>query len=227
MIRFFTRRRYTAIWVSLLSIATAGVIVLAYRSPGYAVTNVSLNDGGIWVTHNDTGKSSDPPIARFDNPVEQIGEGMTAPGNAQPRYKLDVYQAGSNVLLLDLGKGELYGVDPAGVRPLQSDAIEIPSLDEVRLGDSTAAVLDPKTGKLWTAPVGDLGSANPKQARPLARVGGAAAVAVGLDGSVYVVSGQKHRLYALRAGQNKATWTPLPASFTPSAPGSPSSARPS
>ena len=219
MIRFIRRRRYTAIWASLLSIATAGVIVLAYRSPGYAVTNVTLNDGGIWATHNDTQNPADLPVGRFDNPVREIGEGMTAPGSAQLRYKLDVYQAGSNVLLLDLGKGVLYPVDPAAVKPRQDAGITVPSLDQVRLGAGTTAVLDPKTGKLWTAAsVADLASANPKQARPLTVVGGAAAVAVGTEGSVYAVSGRKHRLYTLRSGTSKGAWTKLPASFKPQQP---------
>ena len=218
LIRFVTRRGYTAIWASLLSIATVGVIVLAYRSPGYAVTNVSLNDGGIWVTHNDTRDFSDLPVGRFDNPVRQIGEGITAPGSAQLRYNLDVYQAGSNVLLLDIGKGELYPVDPAAARPDQGGAVAIPTADQVRLGAATTAILDPKTGKLWTASVVDLTSASPKQAHPTANAGGRADVAVGLDGSVYVASGAKDRLLTVRGDKGRATWTAFPTSFTPQKP---------
>ena len=198
-------------------LATATVITLAYRSPGYAVTSVNLNDGGIWVTRN---SAQDVPVARFDKPVEQLGEGLTPPGGPEA-YDVEVYQSGADVLLLDRRRGVLYSVNPQAVVPVPStpdDALVVPSGNAVSLGGDTVAILDSKLGNLWAAPFSQLSLTSPTQTHPIARVGPTAAATVGLDGAVYAASAVRHRLDTLPAGESAGRWTALPTGFVSSAP---------
>ena len=116
--RELAARRRSLVWGALLGCATIAVAVLSYLSPGASVTNVSLNNGGIWVTKD---SQSLTPFALFDKPVDQLAGGIAPPSGAP--YNIDVLQSGTDVLLCDQSSsGTLYAVstadiaaDPSGV----------------------------------------------------------------------------------------------------------------
>jgi large repetitive protein len=212
----FLRRPTTLLWATLIGASTLAVAVFAIRSPGYSVADVSLNDGGVWVTYNDPNDETQPPVGRFDKPIGQLSDGLTAPGGAQTTYQVDIYQSGSNVLLFDGRKESLFAVDAAAVAVKNATAgVRVPGRDQIALGGETAAVLDPKSGKVWTTPADALDGFAPGAARADARAGPDAGVAVTVGGTVFVASAVGHRLVSIPPGDAKPSIKRLRAPTSP------------
>ena len=199
----FARRHRGSIAATAVVAAAASVLVAyAISSDGYAARHVDLNDGGIWVTSN-----ADGLYGRLNKPIGQLDAGFFPPGGAQAAYTVDVVQDGSAVLAFDKGAGKVFPVDVRSGAPLATQAAVVPGNDELRLAGSTAAVLDPSSGRLWAARVtGDDLSGLAKLdtgEKPLVTVGAGADLAVSSDGTIFAASASKQQLVTIRPANGR------------------------
>jgi large repetitive protein len=196
MIPWTRRRTQLATSVVLLG-AVAALIASAVLAQGYPVQQVSLNDGGIWVTSDHDGL-----FGRLNKPAGQLDAGFYPPGTAQAAYQLDVLQDGAAVAAWDQGSGKLYPVDVDNAVTLPDQAAEVPATYQAQLNGGTIATLDPATGEVRAQTVDQVDgianlSALDSSAKALATVGAksggvgeaGSALAVGVDGIIYAVSG--------------------------------------
>ncbi|MGG5258995.1 Ig-like domain-containing protein [Phycicoccus avicenniae] len=187
-------RRRTAGTV-VVSLVAAGLGYAAVASDGTRVHETDLNDAGVWVSSAQQAK-----FARANVPIGQLDTGVAT--DASSGAGLDVLQDGAVVLGLDTGTGELFPLDPrtstAGDPAASVAAVKgtggryAPRPVDLRGG--TLALLDPATGKVYAQRVDPKAGTQSLPdvavgAKPVATVGKSAAIAVGTDGVVHVVSG--------------------------------------
>ena len=156
--------------------AAVAITTLAFVYEGLPTTEVDLHDGGVWVT-----KQSSLLVGHFNNESQVLDGGLRTPSQ-----DFDILQSGSTVLMADAENSTLSTIDPATVT--LADPVSLPASAVVALGGPTVAVLDPSKGHLWVVPAAGAGSLNVKGTDPLVELGKGAAVAVGLDGTVYAVA---------------------------------------
>ncbi len=205
-------RKRSVVSGTALSFASAAVVFLAFTAHGFPTKNLSLNDGGVWVTSDQTGADPSSPhgaFARLNKQIDAFDASFAPPGLAQTSYNVDVFQNGTTVLARDLAAGKLYRVNVAVQVADPSQSLQVPDDDAVALGGSTVAVVEPSTGKTWIRGADGLGNFS-LQAKPDATAGGGAALAVSADGIVFVASAAKHQLLTISASHT-AKSTPLPA----------------
>lgn len=195
-----TRRRTQSLaMVVLAMVSVTALLAYAVLSDGYPVRKVDLNDSGIWVTSN-----SDATFGRFNKSASFLDAYFNPPGGSQGGgYDLDVLQDQGSVVARDLGGGNAYPVDVETGRSLKDAGADFATTTMMKMTGGTLAALDPLTGKVWAmryepgaqvpalsglastaAPLANVGAA-PKGARDAASF---AALAVGVDGSVHVVT---------------------------------------
>ncbi len=202
--------RLTTLTSTLILLAGAVLLIVsAIFANGFPVEHVSLDDGGIWVTSD-----TDHLFGRLNKPADQLDAAFYPPGGAQDTSSLDILQDDSAVAAWDKGSGVLYPVDVSAATPAD-DGPAIAAADQVQLAGGTLAVLDPASGAVWAQrvdPVGGISSlsAVDPTAKKTATVGvkgvpANAALAVGVDGTVYAVS----------AAGRIATLTPTGTGFAP------------
>ncbi len=179
----------------VVALVVGGLGYAAVASDGSTVHEADLNDAGVWVSSAQQAK-----FAKANVPIGQLETGVAT--DASAGAGLDVLQDGAVVLGLNTGTGELFPLDArtstAGEPVAQVAAVSgakgrfVPRPVDLRGG--TLAVLDPASGKVFAQKV------DPKAgttafpdvavgAKPVATVGKNAALAVGVDGTVHVVSG--------------------------------------
>jgi large repetitive protein len=197
MAKLLRRQRTTISAVTVIVLAATALVVYAVRAGGYTARHVDLNDGGIWVTNN-----ADGLYGRLNKPIGQLDAGFVPPGGAQTTFTVDVVQEGSAVLAIDRGQGKLYPVDVAAGRAVESQAATVAGDDAVALSGGTAAVLDPATGAVWGARVSNDNVAGiaalDSAAKPLAKIGAQADLAVTDDGTILAASAAAQTLYTIR-----------------------------
>ncbi len=173
----------------MLAAATATLVVLAVRSTGYHVTDVHMNDGGIYVT----GPSSQP-WGRYSASIDQLDAAFFLPGAANAGASIagdaDVVQSGATVLVQDHTAGQVYPVDPTG--PV-ADAGRVITASkgggfDVAVGGNRISVVDGRTGKVWVRTAADMGGLDVSTAKPDLRAGGTASQTVTTAGTVVVAS---------------------------------------
>lgn len=191
----YLRRRWASLtsW-SVLGVAVVALIASAVFADGYPARHVSLNDGGIWVTSN-----TDGLFGRVNKPAGSLDAAFYPPGGAQQGYQIDVVQDGAAVAAWDRAIGLLYpvDVDRAAVIGDRGTGVPVSADEQVQLSGGTLAVLNPATGDVFAARVDtalgirDLYALS-APSKPVANIGagraGAAALAVGPDGTVYAVA---------------------------------------
>lgn len=185
---------------TVLSLASASVVVLAFNAQGSPAQHVALNDGGVWTTSAQVGPDPSTPrgaFARLNKPIGAFDGSFTPPGTAQKSYDVDVFQNGTTVLARDLAVGKLYRVNLLALIADQSQSLAVPAADLVALGGSTVAVVDPGSGKAWVRGADTLPNFT-LDVKPDAVAGGGAAVAVAQDGTAFVASATKHQLLTIR-----------------------------
>ncbi|MFJ5984560.1 Ig-like domain-containing protein [Lentzea sp. NPDC092896] len=187
---FFRKHRTTLASGTVLVLAAASLVAYAFSSNGNPVRQVDLNDGGVWVTSDRDGL-----FGRLNKPVGSLDAAINPPGGAQQNYQLDIVQDAAAVVARDRAGGKLYPVDVARSVTLGDHGLVLPSGGQVALAGGTLAVLDPAAGKVWASRVDvDAGVSAldqlSQESPPLATLDGAdaAALAVGLDGTVHAVS---------------------------------------
>lgn len=159
-----------------LSVATALVIgVIASIHTGVPTEDLSLHDGGVWVTNASLGL-----VAHLNYPSRTLDGGVAAPSDS-----FDVTQEARDVLVHDTVDGSVYPIDVALVAlgsPVRASGLSIIQ------GGGRAALVDPGAGKIWGADTGSIGSVSPEASTPIIEdVMGAEAV-LGTDGSLHAVS---------------------------------------
>ena len=187
------RRAALASWTAL-AVAVGGVITYAVQADGYQAHEADLNDGGIWVTSNKDGS-----YGRINKPIGELD------GTVFTRLdsNLDIVQDGSSVVGIDLSDGVVLPLDPAQMQVADGEDASIPGSPDVGMAGGSLAVLDSVSGKLWVTredPAVGVPAVSPlaNQSDPVATVGGDAALAVSLDGSVYAVSAAAGELVTVR-----------------------------
>lgn len=169
----------TAASIAGVTAAVIAIGTLAFTYEGNPTTKVDLNDGGVWIT-----KSSDLMVGHFNNESTLLDGGLRTTGD-----DFDILQDESTILVTDRSNGTLTAVDPARVS--LGDSTSIPGSAKVALGARTAAILDTGSGDLWVVPVSGISGFEVQGTDPLVELGKDSDVAVGQDGTVYAVSGER------------------------------------
>lgn len=216
--RFVQRHKVSVASGSALLLASSLLVAYAVNADGYRKHDTELNDGGIWVVSGKLGRHG-----RINKPINQLdGVVVEDEGNLD----LDVVQDGAVVLTVNQESRLVKAVDTGRLTFLQGGSAQLPVDGDLQAFGGSAASLDTVTGRLWavrTSP--DTGRPTiatlDSGADPLAKVGGAAALAVTDSGTVAAVSGEKGTLTVLEptdTGYAKAATTDLPGSAgTPTA----------
>ncbi len=190
-------RRHRVALASYLALALAvgAVVVYAVAAQGYRAHQTRLNDGGIWVTDN-----RDSAYGRMNKPIGQLDGAVFAGLNAN----LDVVQDDSAVVGVNLSGGLIAPLDPATMRSPPSSDVQIPAAPQVEARGGSVGVVDTETGALWGGRIDtvngvpDLSSVG-REAKPLAKVGKGAALAVTESGSLVAVSAETGTLLTTTA----------------------------
>ncbi|CAN7150433.1 fibronectin type III domain-containing protein [Terrabacter sp. LjRoot27] len=206
-----TKRRVGVISTVVVALVASLLVWLATRSDGEIVRKADLNDGGIWVTNSEQAR-----YGRINKPAGQLDAGVLSDGSTGSG--LDIFQDGAAIVGYSKASNQIVPINPAEgtLAPEQSIVVPKPStatgnrvftapLVDVRGG--TIAMIDPAKGELRAQRVDDRSGitgldALQTQAKPLAKVGGNSAVAVGVDGTVYAVSAEVGTVTVLRPEGN-------------------------
>lgn len=192
------RRRATVGFVAN-TVVLVGVVVAATAAVATPNHHASLNDGGIWVTDQQTGY-----WGRFNKPALQLDGELYSPVATAPTPSsdLDVVQDGGAVLARD---GALvFPIVPSTVRGLKQQALRLPSASSpLELAGGTVATVDVGTGtpRVWrySNPEGsDQATFSSPSAFKKYAVGATAVLAVSPDGTVHVFSGDTGRTLTLQ-----------------------------
>jgi hypothetical protein len=202
----------------MLALVCLLLLVFAVTSPGYPVRHVRLHDGGIWVTNNHDGL-----FGRLNKPIRQLDGGFSPAGGAQARYDLDILQTDNVVVAVDHSQGKLTPIDGSRTALVGSASVPLETGYQVALGGTSIAVVDPATGRVWAGrtdatggTVASVAGVDIGNSPQLSLKGTAAAVTVGVDGTVYAASASQHTLQSLRptaAGFVTARSSSIPSSL--------------
>ena len=206
-----TKRRMGVVSTVIVALVAGLLVWIATKSEGEVARKADLNDGGVWVTSTEQSR-----YGRINKAAAQLDLGIL--DETSNRSGLDVLQDGAAVLGLSKAANQIAPIDPMAGTIAAEQAVVLPKPSTatgnrvfgtpvVDLRGGTVALIDPATGTLKAqrvqsqTGVSSLDSLQ-TQAKGLAKVGGNAAVAVGVDGSVYALSAEKGTITVLRpAGQ--------------------------
>jgi len=190
--RLRTDRRTTVSTTVVLALS-AGVVAAAVLYDGEATADVDLDDSGVWVTNQASGK-----IGRFNTEAQAL-DGVLLAGSTA----FDVDQQASQVLVGDEGSSAANLVDVSRLKfgsttPLPPDA-------EVSLGGGNVAVVDDESGALWVTRTEQLPALDTTTAKPTAELDGAAQVVVSESGTTYAVVPGRDVLWTVEPGAEPTT----------------------
>ncbi len=171
---FRDRRRVASAVVVALVVGTIAALSLNYR--GVATADVDLNDGGVWVTNDNS-----VLIGRLNYPVRKIDAAFAALAR-----DIDVIQREDEALMLDGSAGTVRRVDTANV-VFTGAAVPIPAGADIGLGDAAVAVLDPADGRLWVTSPSTLAIIAEATVPATYEVGEGAHMTIADDGTVFVL----------------------------------------
>ena len=171
--RISARRRLPAFILVLLVVALciAGVI---YK--GAEVTQVNVNDGGIWVTNK-----SKQMVGHLDYEARILDGALRTEAT-----NFDVGQAGETVTVSDLTSSTVAPVNVTQVSLGSPTAL--PAGSAVMQGGNVLGVLNGSDGTLWTTSAVNPSPLNLSEAAAISSNMGASAFVTGLDGSVYTLA---------------------------------------
>ena len=165
-----TRRRLPA-FVLVLVVAALCIAGVIYK--GAEVTQVNVNDGGIWVTNK-----SKQMVGHLDYEARILDGALRTEAT-----NFDVGQAGETVTVSDLTS---LTVAPVNVTQVSlGSPTALPSGSSAMQGGDVLGVLNPTDGTLWTTSATAPSPANLSEGAALSSNMGASAFVTGLDGSVY------------------------------------------
>ena len=165
-----TRRRLPA-FVLVLVVAALCIAGVIYK--GAEVTQVNVNDGGIWVTNK-----SKQMVGHLDYEAHILDAALRTEAT-----NFDVGQAGETVTVSDLIS---LTVAPVNVTQVSlGSPTALPSGSSAMQGGDVLGVLNPTDGTLWTTSATAPSPANLSEGAALSSNMGTSAFVTGLDGSVY------------------------------------------
>ncbi|WP_156222794.1 Ig-like domain-containing protein [Pseudactinotalea suaedae] len=168
------RRRVASALVVALVVGTIVALSLNYR--GVATADVELNDGGVWVSNENS-----VLVGRLNYPVREIDATLAA-----DTPDIDVLQRSDDVLMHDPSAGLLRRIDTVNVQ-FAGSSVALPPAAQLGLGEGAVAVLDPADGRLWVTPPTSLAVIEDATVSPTATFGEGAHMAIGDDGTVVVL----------------------------------------
>lgn len=194
--RWIKRHRLGVATVVVVVLSVVATTLYALASQGNPAQRARLNDAGVWVSTDRTSgaNGTGAMFGEMDVPASQFAATLTPPSATTG---LDVLQLGEAVVGFDSRSGSLTPIDPDAKQLDSGDAVKLGNAVPAIGGDAssgTLAVVDPAKGRLWAMPVdataglGSLSALDPTAAKPVAKVGANARIAVGIDGVVHAVS---------------------------------------
>ncbi|GAA2105184.1 Ig-like domain-containing protein [Nocardioides furvisabuli] len=178
------RSRKVASTLSLAVVASS-LVVLAVRADGTPISDVDLNDGSVWVTIEDPAYQLlgrlNPQVRELDLAIQALSGDFDV-HQRETSVLLDVKSGGRGVRQVDVAAGT--ALDPV---PLSADTT-------VALGGDTIAMLDRETGEVWVRTTQTIQGFTADQTPADLEAGRDAALAVGQDGTAYVVNREKRTL---------------------------------
>ena len=167
------RRRLPA-FVLMLVVAALCIAGVIYK--GAEVTQVNVNDGGIWVTNK-----SKQLVGHLDYEARILDGALRTEAT-----NFDVGQAGETVTVSDLGS---LTVAPVNVTQVAlGSPTALPAGSSAMQGGDVLGVLNAADGTLWTTSAASPSPSNLADSAALASNMGASAFVTGEDGSVYSLS---------------------------------------
>ncbi|MDO4887727.1 MAG: Ig-like domain-containing protein [Actinomycetaceae bacterium] len=154
----------------------AGYIAAVSSADGIDRAELSLNDGGVWVTNH-----ASRLVGHLNYPSLSIDAGVRADS-----AKFDIFQEDDTVLVRDYDAGTLTPVDAAKVSMGTPHSLN--ETDTVAFGGGNIGMLDSQAGKVWATPADELAGFDSATAKPGLTGMAGGAIAVGKDGSVHAAS---------------------------------------
>ncbi|ROR65979.1 Ig-like domain-containing protein [Agrococcus jenensis] len=191
MLRWVTRHRKSTAAGALVTAVSVALGILAFTYDGFTTTDVDLNDGGVWVTKQDSQQ-----LGRINVQAEELDAGLIS-----PTADFDVLQDDAAVLLHNREASSVMIVDP--VQVVTGAVVQLPPQGEIALNGGTVVIVDPADGDLWAMPFADIGGYSAESTEPLLELGEGAAATVDRDGTVHAVSprdGQQLSIAVLEEG---------------------------
>ncbi|GMA30964.1 hypothetical protein [Litorihabitans aurantiacus] len=182
-----SRRRSTIASATVVSLVVGTVVALSLTYDGVATADVSLNDGGVWVTG-----TNDTRIGRLNYPIAEVDAQLSSSTAA-----FDILQDDEDVLVVDDGLGRVERIDTAGV--VGAGGAAVPAGRTIDLGAGTVAVLDPGTGDLRIVTTDTLAALEDEELPPTLRVSPRSVLDVDVEGTTWVFDPDTRALTALTA----------------------------
>jgi hypothetical protein len=170
------RRKATAASVATVTVFSLAVTTMAFLYQGVTTADVELNDGGVWVT-----KPSGLLVGHLNYQAQLLDGGLKMASS-----DFDILQHDETVITVDNATGSLAPIDPVSVT--LGNAVALPAESSVTMGGDTLAVVDDKTGDLFTTRASDVANFLPDPEKPQLALGSGAAATVDVDGGVHALS---------------------------------------
>ncbi len=180
------RRHRRAASTASLTLVASTLVVLAVRAEGTPVTDVDLNDGGVWVTN-----AGQTLLARYNKQIEELDLGVVSSAGS-----FDVLQSGQDVVLDALPWSPEAVLHDGSTQELRTvnvalgelgNPVGVPATAEVAYGSGTVAIADTATGKVWVRRSGETLGAFSEEDEPDLDLGKGVRVVVDPHGVVTAV----------------------------------------
>ncbi|MFC0676123.1 Ig-like domain-containing protein [Brachybacterium hainanense] len=164
----------SAVSAAVISVAALLITGFALAYDGQIAPEVEVNDGGVWVTNR-----TDGLIARINVDAGEPDAFLSTPGD-----DVDVLQSGYNVLVTSARGYQPVNTAGQSTLPL----VPLPVGAQVQLGGDRVVVSAP-TGEVWIMNLDQAAAFNAEVLPPTYTANTAPTVAVGSDGTVFVLAG--------------------------------------
>lgn len=176
---------------TLVALAAIVVTTLISGHPGLRVQDVTLDDGGVWVTH-----PSEHALARFNTGIRELtGELDTGVET------FEVVQDADAVLLVETTR--LTTVDVTTVT--RTTSVTLPAGAEVDLAADMVMIWDAAAGETWLRPVETLGSFDALRDSPDAEPGPGGVSVLRRDGSVATLTAAGQEFHTVWAAPSEGS----------------------
>ena len=169
-------KRVTVVSTALIAIAALVLTGFALKYPGLRSTDVDVSDGGVWVTNENDGL-----LGRLNVDAGELDARLSSSGQ-----DLDILQSGYTVI--ETGPRGMTVINTASIT--RNALVELPDRSEVALGGDRVAIASP-AGQVWILSPEQAGAFSPGDVKPVLETShdGVPPVAVGADGTVFVLDG--------------------------------------
>ncbi|KQP53817.1 Ig-like domain-containing protein [Agreia sp. Leaf283] len=195
------RRKATAASVATVTVFSLAVTTMAFLYQGVTTADVELNDGGVWVT-----KPSGLLVGHLNYQAQLLDGGLKMTSS-----DFDILQHDETVITVDNATGSLAPIDPVSVT--LGNAVALPAESSVTMGGNTLAVVDDKTGDLFTTRANDVANFLPDPEKPQLALGSGASATVDVDGGVHALSPASGEMVTIALDENGVPLEPVTNGF--------------